>query len=321
MRNIVLIADRVSSFGEINQFSENLECVEDEYYNSIHNSLIKISPKVYHYNSPKEFLNNISKHQRDVVLSIWSGMHSRNRKSLASSICEAYGIDYIGADPYVQCISQDKNLSKHICRRYGIESAKSVYVETVADISLISNLSFPIIAKPNFEGGSNGISLKNKLYNAEQAHDMINQLLEHFQQPILVEEYLKGQEISIIMAGTPDNILLIEAPQIVINDDEQYDAVFGYEAKKEGALPKKYINGTHLLCDALKDKLKKLYVALGKVDVIRIDGKVYNGEFKLIELSPDAHLGPTSSVAVGFSYAGYTYDEMLQCLIDIASNH
>ena len=80
-KKIVLIADRVADFSDISLNNRDLECIPPKYYNEIYNSLSLISNGVIHYDSPKDFCQNISQHKDDIVLSIWSGIGSKYRKS------------------------------------------------------------------------------------------------------------------------------------------------------------------------------------------------------------------------------------------------
>ena len=205
--NIVLIADRVNNHDDATITSKTLEMVEDEYFNDIYNTLSSLTTKkIYHYMNPKIFLENIHKHKNDIVLSIWSGISSRNRKALVPSICEAYNIKYVGADTYTQIICQDKEMSKQICKKYGIKTANYQLIKDKDNLNLLNFLKYPIVIKPNFEGGSIGISQKNLVYNFNDAEKMTLFLLETFNQPILAEEFIYGEEISILIIGKKQKI-------------------------------------------------------------------------------------------------------------------
>jgi D-alanine-D-alanine ligase len=313
---IVLIADKIPMPTKITLKNNDLECVEESYFNEVYESLQLISDGVTHYNNPEAMLNNISKHKNDIVLSIWSGKNSRNRKALVPSICESYGICYIGADPYVQMIAQDKHLSKYICNKHGIRIANDVLIEDKEQIKNISKLKFPLVVKPNFEGGSIGISSKNLVDTFADAERLINELLLIFKQPILVEEYIKGVEICVTLAGTTTRLDVLEADMIEIGGESYFEhGLFDYESKKENYEICKCVYATHLLDEKIKESFIKLFKSLGKVEVTRIDGRISDGKFILLELSPDMHLGKNWSTATAFASAGYSYTQMFERLI------
>lgn len=78
------------------------------------------------------------------------------------------------------------------------------------DCTKIKALTFPLVIKPNSEGGSNGISQENVVYNYEEATLLCRKLLPLFGNDLLAEEYLNGTEITVILAGTDPNNLLIK---------------------------------------------------------------------------------------------------------------
>lgn len=317
MKNIVLIAD-IRENNTIDLSNNDLEFVEPSYLNNILGTLRLIDPHTKHYTSPQEFINNIKSHKNDIVLSIWSGRLSRNRKALIPAICEAYNISYVGADPYVNSICQDKALSKYVAKKFGIKSAKGILVKKNCTKDMISTLALPLIVKPNFEGGSNGISSNNVVFSYDEAITLCNRLLSYFHQPILIEEYMDGLEVCVTIAGTPDFIDVLEADAIIINTPNKYP-VFGYEVKKEKSVECIRRPATSLLTADMKDSFKELFQGLGKVDIMRIDGKIKNNCFKMLELSPDTNLDKKASTAYAFNLAGYSYKEMFEKLISYVS--
>ena len=167
--NVVLICDRVSSREGISILSDNLEFTSDAYFNAIKTALEKKAPKVYHYEEPSEFLENINLHKNDIVISaIWSGTKSRNRKALIASICEAYNIKYLGADAYVQSVCQDKQLSKHFLDDSILEAPKGVLFDSsLENYDKLCFLNFPIIIKPNLEATTYCINYSGSIFSNE----------------------------------------------------------------------------------------------------------------------------------------------------------
>lgn len=315
MNNIVFIADILEDNYPINITNNNLERLNETYYNDVYTALCKVSPSVTHYSSPKQFIDNISLHKNDIVLSLWSGTGSINRKVLIPSICEAYGIRYIGADAYVQYTCQDKALSKYVCRKYNINSAKGVLIKHAVELENIKKLELPIVIKPNYEGGSIGISKDSIAFSYDDAKEKILLLLKSFDQAILVEEYLMGHEICVTLSGTRKKLDIIEADEIIIDDPDTKYTMFGFEAKKAEKVRRRRIPATDLLSHTQKNEFSQLFFDLGKVDVMRIDGKIQDGYFKLIELSPDTNLSRSASTAYAFQLAGYSYEDMFRLLL------
>ncbi len=319
-KNVVLIADRVLEFDDININNRNLECIPPNYFNQIFEGLSQISPKVTHYNSPQEFCCNIAMHTDDIVLSIWSGIGSKFRKGLIPAICEANNICYVGADPYIHTLCQDKFLTKNIASQFGLISANSILYYTEQDYNNIYNLQLPLVIKPNYEGGSNGISQDNLVYSYKEALSLAQKLLEIFKQPILIEEYIEGSEICTSIIGSYNHIDLLDASQLVIDGIDYYTkTLYGYESKVQNPDNRKLISGSHFLTPELKKSFEKIFYGIGKTELLRIDGRINkDGKFCLIELTPDAYLGIRGSTTFCAQKNGISYYKMLDLLLENA---
>ena len=317
--NVVLICDRVENRDGINIFTDTLEFTSPTYFNAISKSLEELVPKVYYYNSPEEFINNIQAHKNDIVISaIWSGVKSRNRKALIASICEAYNIKYIGADTYVQALCQDKQLSKYFCLDTDICVPKGIVISNMSEVYKLKNLEFPVVIKPNLEGSSIGISDNNIADSYEDTLPIIELIInEHA--PILVEEYIPGVEVAACCVGTNNKMDLFEIVKLNLDgDDYQNHRIWGYESKKGGNCIVTRDVITSKVDDSIKTAIKKLYWSLGKVDYMRIDGRIYNNHFYLIELTPDCSLHPDCFMMAAFKHNEMTYTDMIEMLLHTA---
>lgn len=314
-KNVVLIADRISTHKNANLYSKDLEVVDDTYFISMYNAVKEIAPSVIHYESPEKFIENISLHANDVVLSVWSGVDSRNRRILVPAICESKNIAYVGADSYLQAICQDKDTSKLFARKYGISSPRGTLIYCKEELNKLQDYHFPIIIKPNFEGGSIGIFNRNLIDCFEDAICFGKELLQNYC-PLLAEEYIEGEEISYCIAGVQGKIDLFEAIRQYI-DGETYikHAIMGAENKKLNDYEQLWDCVTNCVPDDYKNHLINFYNHLGKAELIRIDGRLNKNGFFLLELSTDVGLSPVSTMTQAFESAGYSYQEMFDILL------
>ncbi len=320
-KELVFIADRVPDHKSATLNSRDLEKMADRYFDSVIKALYQVSSSVVYYSSPADFMKNISKHMDCVVLSLWSGEKSRNRRALVPSICEAYGIPYVGADSYVQTLCADKHLAKEFCRQYGVTATKDVVVSSVDDLPLLKTLNYPVVVKPNFEGGSIGIFRRNLVDSYEDAVNRCKELLLHFQQ-LLVEEYVAGEELSVCIAGTRNQIDAFEVIRVVVNGQRFFSHdIYSAEVKKAGKASVCREVITEHFPQKIRERLLALYIGLGKVDMIRIDGRLNNNIFTVIELTPDCNLSPKSGMSLAFQHAGCTYEQMLYRLCENAIKH
>lgn len=316
--NVVFIVDRVQRTKKIVINTFDLEMANNQYYTDVYDALCSVCHSVTVYSSPKEFLKNIMKHQNDVVLSIWSGVHSKSRKGLIPAICESYGIKYVGSDCYVQILCQDKALTKEYCKKFNISTPRYVVVSKRNFPADISQLKLPLVIKPLDEGGSIGISTNNLVRSYSDALGKCRELLKYYDN-LLIEEYIDGYELCVILFGNRSEIKVKGASMLKIGETTYLkDFIWGYESKKETNPSTKVVSvdAGYLVTEEDWIKFENLFFELGKVDLIRIDGRINENGFQLIELSPDPHIGSSASVAKVFGFQKIDYVTMIKKLIE-----
>jgi len=322
--NIVLVADSINHTKDnVTDKSTTLEKPSLEYTKNLYNALTNFANQVIVCNSPKELAIELENKKVDVVMTIYGGEKSRNRMALVPAVCESFNVPFMGADVYNRIICQDKNLSKKIANELGIKTPNSILIEDKYDIQLINTLNLPLVIKPNFEGSSIGISNSSLVHTYDEALNTITESLKNFQQTILVEEFIPGKEVNITVVGDNENIQIFEAVEDIMLENDSFfdDNLFTLENKK--LLRDKFSHKiiTNELNDETKNKIKNLYKKLGKIDYIRVDGKFCNGDFILIELTPDPHLGITSGFVKALQYNNYNYIQGIELLISNTLNY
>lgn len=318
---IVLIADVIDSHHKEDVFSKKLELVEKSYFNEMYTGLSSIDSVQVYYNI-ESFVNNISKHTEDVVFSIWSGIESRNRRAFIPAICESHNIRYVGADAYTNTISQDKALSKLYCKKIGLNTPKYFLYNGINDIKGIKELSLPLVIKPNFEGGSIGISDRCVINDYAEAADYILKLNKIFGD-ILIEEFSKGKEVCFVISGLKGQVDFIQGVEIYHPNDSSFfdNEIFSLEIKKHSSVELLQKGFTPANSSELYYNLANVFKSLGKVEALRVDGKFFDREFQMLELSPDIHYGKTASFAVAHKVQNINYVEMLKKLINNARSN
>jgi len=317
--NIVLIADRVYD-DDFDLSGNELEKIGNQYFESLFNSLSKITLQLTHYNEPKDFIKNIEKHKNDIVFTVYGGCQSRNRMALIPAICESYNIKYVGADTYARIICQDKQVSKEIAKDFQIKTAKYLLIRKPENFDLISTLKLPLVVKPLYEGSSIGIDSNSLCRDYNSAKTKAITLLSQFKQPVLMEEFISGKELVGCFIGNNDKIILKEFVEVVSPENENYflSNLFTAENKHTEKIP--FIH--RKICDDMlikeMPKLIDLFLSLGKMDFMRIDGRLTDDGFYLIELTPDAYIGDDCSFADIYNSIGKSYEELLYDIINAA---
>lgn len=318
-KSIILISDSIDSHENSTIGTRTLEMAECSYFDTLIMALKEItSNELYVYNNLADFEENIEKHKNDLVFSIYSGIESRNRKSLLPALCEINGIRYLGGDIYTQTLCQNKYLSKLYLKSIGFKVPFGIKLTDYSPKSVFSIINYPAVIKPNYEGGSIGISSKSLVNSSEEAIDLYKKLIIDYKE-LLLEEYIPGNEVNILIWGYQNQIYLCEPYKMTINGNDYFDNyIYGYEDKKmyQNQTDESYINIKSNFDNSILELAEKLFRDLDKVDILRIDGRLFNNEFYVIELSPDAYINDDSNFAQMFSEYGFSYSEMLYMLLD-----
>ena len=253
-----------------------------------------------------------------------------------TALLEMLKIHYSGGTP--QCLSYcyDKSLVRGIANEMELPVPKAFMIKP-EDIQFVEfPLSFPVIVKPNFGDSSFGITQNNVCYDMETLESAIIQVREKFgyNNPILIEEFLTGKDISVGIIGNPSISYMI-LPII----EEDYSAlppdlpkICGYEAKWDSESPYWKIKSVpaNLSEDVerfLGASCLKLFERLECQDYARFDWRLdANGTPRLLEVNPnpgwcwDGHLAKMAKLQ-NISYSKMLEGILLACKSRIEKNN
>ena len=290
---------------------ENREYTRNELRDILHKSFSKFIDEIIFYDNFERFKKSVFNHLDDFVLNFDFGYNSRIRNMSVPAFCENYKIKYFNPDPYVQVLCQDKFMTEKFAENFGIKVPKSwlVFAHSYTK-EILANFEYPIIIKPNYESESIGITQNSIVENMEQADMALKQLMKDFD-GILVEEYIEGREVAITISENEGELFFEEVELIFPESNEFKYQAYTSEIKQKIGIE---IEKSCYLSDKDIINLKQLYKNLSPNKLIRVDGRIKNAEFYLIEINANPGLYPKSVVPKTFNINGYTYDEMIQTL-------
>ena len=202
---------------------------------------------------------------------------------------DAVGQKYTGCDFYQSALTFNKKDTLAVLSKYGIPSAKSIYLrngEEISDDEIVEKLGLPVFVKPNQSGSSLGISkvkgkseLKNAIEFAYKEDD-----------EILIESALNGMEVSVGVLDYQGEVIVLGITEIV--PDKEF---FDYEAKYEGASQE--ITPARL-DDETREKVEKIakhaYNSLGMSGFSRSEFIIMNDTPYMLEMNTNPGFSPAS---------------------------
>lgn len=271
-----------------------------------------------------EIAEKIKKEKVDFVFNIAEGYTGRNRESHAPSILEMLNIPYSGSDPLTLGLALDKIMTKKIAFYAGIPTPRFRVIKKIDDFSLIENkLWYPLITKPAWEGSSKGVYNSSKVFNKDELEKSAILLLEKYpDQPVLVEEYVEGREITVSIIGN-DPPQILGLMEIANKDHREDDFFYSLETKKEWERLVDYIlppDISRLFEKHIRHHAISVFKEFGCRDIARIDFKIsrHNRVF-MLEVNPLPGLSPKyADLVIMTEKLGISYDALILSIFNHA---
>lgn len=266
---------------------------------------------------------------RTLILNLCDeGYFNDPRKELhVTALLEVLGLPYTGSGPQALSSCYDKSLVRGIAREIGVPVCPGFLI-TGDDFSVPPGFDFPALLKPNFGDSSFGITVNNVVRCEEDIHIELVRVRKTIGtgEPVLVEQFMEGPEVTIGLIGNGDDILVLPlAEEDYSCLPEGMPRLCGYEAKWDPASP--YWNlSSKPACipDATKDFIiqcsKAMFERLQCRDYARLDWRLDDrGNPHLLEVNPnpgwcwDGHLAKMARLA------GHDYANMLELILKAAT--
>ncbi len=270
----------------------------------------------------EDFFEKIRYGNYDFVFNIAEGLNGGSRESQVPAILDMLGIPFTGSGVFTQALTLDKRRTKEILQYYGVATPK-FQIFTSWNQKLDPELQFPLFVKPNGEGSSKGIRNDSLVTNEEELRKKLRFVMNNYNQPALVEEYLEGREFTVaILGNSPPKVM----PIVEVTFDylpEHVHKFDSYEVKWIWDSPNNPVDP--VICPAnvskelekmIKATALKTFKVLGCVDLARIDIRLdKNGIPNVLEINALPGLMPdpleNSRFPKACFTAGMTYDEII----------
>ena len=255
----------------------------------------------------------------DLVFNVCEGLDGRSREAQVPALLEAYGVACTFSDPLVCALTLDKAMAKRIVRDHGLPTAPFVVVETAADIDRI-DLPLPLFAKPVAEGTGKGCGPASRIETRGELRAVVPALLDRYRQPVIVEPYLPGREVTVGIVGTGVDAEVVGVVEIELLPGAE-NGVYSLDNKERCEELVRYVLIEDDLAGRAAEVALACYRALecrdgGRVD-LRCDG---DGNPLFLEVNPLAGLHPShSDLPICATLAGKDYDWLIGRIVASAA--
>ncbi|MCG6983116.1 MAG: D-alanine--D-alanine ligase [Deltaproteobacteria bacterium] len=256
----------------------------------------------------------------DLVFNIAEGLKGFGREAQVPALLEAFEIPYTFSDPLVLSLTLHKGMAKRVVRDLGVPTPDFFLVEKESDLALI-DLPFPLFAKPVAEGTGKGVDSFSKITNRRQLLSVCTLLLSRYQQPVLVESFLPGREITAGILGTGKDATVIGAIEVVLRENAETE-VYSYRNKERCEELVEYRPVDGALLEEASNVALLAWRGLGCRDAGRLDLRQdKDGTLMFMEVNPLAGLHPShSDLCIIASEVGVSYHDLIQAIVFSASS-
>lgn len=281
--------------------------------------------------------------QPDICFNICEGHFGDSREAQVPALLEMLRIPYTGSRVLTLALTLDKPMTKRVLTYHNLPTPAFQVFERLTE-QLDPDMAFPLFVKPSREGTGMGVTAESIVHNEEQLQTQLRRLFERYDQPVLVEQFIEGREVTVGVVGNltspvawriPENE---EAPRIsrglhffpplevdMSRYPEEEAGIYTSRIKTE------LVHEFHYLCPAplepeLVEELNWLTAATfritGCLDVARVDFRLdasNNNKPYILEINPLPGLNRGySDLCLEAQADGWQYEELVNRILDEA---
>ncbi len=275
----------------------------------------------------REIVGKLDREPVDIVFNLCeSYLGDPQGESWIAGYLELMEVPYTGSGPLTLALCLNKAKCKQILQANKIPTPK-YQVFSATSQKLDANLNFPLIVKPLLEDASVGIDQGSVVRNKLELFKRIDHIIETYDQPAIVEEFIQGREINAAIIGNGSDMTVLPLSEIIFEMDPSRPMIVDFDAKwTEGSTS---YEGTRGVCPAelprdveilAKSAAREAYRALGLKDYGRVDIRIRDNRPYVIEVNPNPGIGSDSGFFRSCKQAGMSYGEMIMKIISKASS-
>jgi D-alanine-D-alanine ligase len=257
----------------------------------------------------------------DLVFNLAEGVAGRSREAQVPALCELYEQPYTFSDPLTAAITLDKPLCKRLVRDHGLPTAPFAVVRCRAEADAVT-LPAPLFIKPAAEGSSKGVTPRSLVADRGELGERCAELIAEHAQPVLVEAYLPGREITIGIVGNGAAAEVVGTMEVGFgrgSDREFYTAL--NKGEYEERVSYRLLDGDDALAVRGREIALAVYAALECRDVARVDLRCDAlGEPCFMEVNPLPGLHPVrSDLPIMCRMGGVGFQALVGRIVDAAA--
>lgn len=266
---------------------------------------------------PHNFFEQVKESGADVVVIAVHGLYGEDGR--LQSALEMMGIPYTGSGVLASSVSMNKLTAKRVFLGSGIPTPDYIFLHRrnrgKQDMikAITDKFSLPVVVKPVSQGSSLGVTIEKEISGLQQALDTAFQ----YDEEVLVEEYIAGQETSVCMIRLKDGSVKVWPVILIHPHAEWYDFNAKYSAGGVDHLVPAPLPDE--ITKTLKDISVRAFEVLGCAGVARTDCMVgKDGKCYVLEMNTVPGMTPTSLVPDAARAEGTDFGDLCEMILETA---
>jgi len=245
----------------------------------------------------------------------------RRLDAAVAGLLDVMKVRYTGTGPDGLRLARDKALAKRIVGGLGVAVPGSFGVN--GDRHAGAPLRFPLVVKPGFGDGSDGITKASVVHNVRELRAQARRVQARTRGAVLCEEYVAGRDVYVGLLGNepavlPPVELVVRsrrrgAPRIAtyrLKSDPRYRRKWGIHYRRARLDPQ--------VLEAVEAASRGIFHALKLRDYARLDFRLTDeGRLYFIEANPNPDLDPHALNRSG-CFSGIGYDALIARIVEAA---
>jgi D-alanine-D-alanine ligase len=257
-------------------------------------------------------------HLFDLVFPILHGRFGED--GTLQGMLDMIGVPYVGSNCGSSWLCMDKVLTKTLCSKAGIPTARFTWVESLEGLNQVQDelaqLKYPLFVKPPRQGSSVGVS---KVNSREDLKSAVKTALQ-YDTKCLIEEGIKGREIECAVLGRHGQAKVATPGEIIPSPKIGW---YSFEAKyllSDGAETKVPTDLDAKTTEEVKAFAIKAYDCLECNGMARVDLflEEKTGTLYLNEINTIPGFTPISMYPKMWQASGVSYSELISELLRLA---
>lgn len=241
----------------------------------------------------------------NIYINLGAGLSQPYMPLQAPVLCDLIGLKYSDSPPFTVALMRNKFFSKEAVKtlNYAVPDGQLLDRHTDKKKAIAMVKEYPVIIKPNCEGSSVGITDDNVVFSENDLQTKVYDLSKEFEE-LLVEQYISGTDITVLILGNPSHYEMVEALVYKtggrLNQNKAIRSLSNKANHGSDRFPMEFYYPMDMV-HRIKAESIHIFEHFGSRDRARIDYRITeHGDIYFLEINADPSLSPVADAgAIG----------------------